>query len=82
MGSKYPSTLNSNLIYNQMSKNHLCRSSDRTILNNEALTNSSWSLRTELYETRISKVRDIDQTDFHRFEPSSPTLLWDEQSHQ
>ena len=27
-------------------------------------------------------VRDIDQTDLHRFEPSSRTLLWDEHSHQ
>ena len=26
------------------------------------------------------RVRDIDQTDLHRFEPSSRALLWDEHS--
>jgi len=42
-----------------------------------------WSLRTEqttLIEEEL--VTDIDQTDLHRFEPSSRILLRDEHSHQ
>ena len=40
------------------------------------------SLRTEQTTLPFYKVTDIDQTDLHRFEPSSRTLLWDEHSHQ
>ena len=35
-----------------------------------------------LAEERLIDERDIDQTDLHRFEPSSRTFLWDELSHQ
>ena len=32
--------------------------------------------------TKMVAEKDIDQTDLHRFEPSSRTLKWDEHSHQ
>ena len=65
--------------------NHLSRNSDTTISQNSALAICCWSLRSEVNKLSFYNpilVTDIDQTDLHRFEPSSPILLWDEQSHQ
>jgi len=57
--------------------------SDTTTLQNSALAICCRSLRTEqITQNSTLKVRDIDQTDLHRSEPSSRTLLWDEHSHQ
>ena len=66
-------------------ENHLSRNSDTTLSQNSALAICCWSLRTEqttLPFYNCIKVTDIDQTDLHRFEPSSRTLLWDEHSHR
>ena len=63
------------------SYNHLSRNCDTTISHNSALAICCWSLRTEQTTLPFYKVTDIDQTDLHRFEPSSRTLLWDEHSH-
>ena len=65
-----------------LSNNHLSRNSDTTISQNSALAICCWSLRTEQTTLPFYKVTDIDQTDLHRFEPSSRTLNWDEHSHQ
>ena len=57
-----------------------------TIPHNSFLEICYWSLRTKQIQLKLLKinkcirVRDIDQTDLHRFEPSSRTLLWDEHS--
>ena len=66
----------------EKSYNHLSRNCDTTISHNSALAICCWSLRTEQTTLPFYKVTDIDQTDLHRFEPSSRTLLWDEHSHQ
>jgi len=45
---------------------------------------AGWKVKTNMLGRlkQPSWQRDIDQTDFHRSEPSSRTLLWDEHSDQ
>lgn len=66
-----------------MCDNHLSWNSDTNIYSIEGMVNSNWSLRTEQTCTNYEElVTDIDQTDLHRFEPSSRILEQDEHSHQ
>ena len=70
-----------------LNDNHLYWNSDTSYSSIEGMVNSNWSLRTEqttwsslLYKMIL--VTDIDQTDLHRFEPSSRIFQKDEHSHQ
>ena len=72
---------------NSLNDNHLYWNSDTSYSSIEGMVNSNWSLRTEqttwsslLYKMIL--VTDIDQTDLHRFEPSSRIFQKDEHSHQ
>jgi len=68
--------------YLAMNNNHLSWNSDTTIFTNEVIENLAGPCVLSKEHWIDLLVRDIDQTDLHRFEPSSRILHRDEHSHQ